>query len=93
MSIHFRPRESFTRIVELTPALRREIEATVEQLISILDLFDGDENVEDDGCAEPSLGWPTSGTGAIQNVPYHDDREVEDEHDEDCGDDEISAGE
>ncbi|MCA0257147.1 MAG: hypothetical protein LCH47_11195 [Proteobacteria bacterium] len=48
MSIHFRPSENFSRIVELTPQLRREIEATVERLIAILDVFDGDENCEDD---------------------------------------------
>lgn len=55
MSFHFRRHENFSRIVELTPELRREIEATVERLIAILDVFDGDENLEDDagGDAEP----------------------------------------
>lgn len=79
MSFHFRPTENFTRIVELTPALRREIEATVEHLIAILDRFDGDENVEDAGDNEPSLGW----TEMEARFPhYHpgDDREEENEH-------------
>lgn len=79
MSFHFRPTENFTRIVELTPALRREIEATVEHLITILDRFDGDENLEDGGDSEPSLGW----TGMEASYPrYHpgDDREEENEH-------------
>lgn len=79
MSFHFRPNDSFSRIIELTPTLRKEIEATVERLIGILDLFDGDENVEDDGGSEPYLGW----TDMECRYPgFHccDDREEEDEH-------------
>lgn len=93
MSIHFRPNENFTRVVELTPALRREIEATVERLISILDLFDGDENLEesdtdeDGGDEEPSLGWSDMqarydayGAGDLHNIALGYDREEENEH-------------
>lgn len=79
MSFHFRPTENFTRIVELTPALRREIEVAVEHLIAILDRFDGDENVEDAGDDEPSLGWTEREAGSPRYHPC-DDREEEDEH-------------
>lgn len=93
MSIHFRPNENFTRVVELTPTLRREIEATVERLISILDLFDGDENLEesdtdeDGGDDEPSLGWAEMqarynaySAGDLHNHVLGYDREEENEH-------------
>jgi hypothetical protein len=92
MSFHFRPSENFSRIVELTPQLRREIEATVERLIAILDVFDGDENSEDDACGEPSLGW----TDMEARYPgYHacDDREREDEHGGDILDEPHDGGE
>ena len=44
----------FIRIVELTPELRRRIEDTVEQLIAILDAYDGGDaatgpSIEDAG--------------------------------------------
>lgn len=38
-------------------ALRREIERQIETLIGALDAMDGDTEAEDDGTAEPSLGW------------------------------------
>jgi hypothetical protein len=37
---------------------RAAIELAVEQLLEQLDTLDGDCDLEDDGCAEPSLGWP-----------------------------------
>lgn len=37
----------------LTPALRRRLEATVEQLIGLLDEIDGDSDFEPDVDAEP----------------------------------------
>lgn len=64
MGIHFHQRDQFVRIIELTPALRREIEATVESLIALLDSYDGDENLEEDtpledgADEEPTLGAP-----------------------------------
>ncbi|WP_152049034.1 hypothetical protein [Aureimonas psammosilenae] len=33
------------------------IEDEIERLISLLDVIDGDPDAEDDGAAEPSLGW------------------------------------
>ena len=57
MRTHFRDQESFVRIVELTPQMRKRIEATIEHLLSILNDYDGDENLEDDGSAEPDGGW------------------------------------
>lgn len=85
MSFHFRPSENFSRIVELTPDLRREIEATVERLIAILDMFDGDENREDDGSGEPWLGWTDMEARYPQFHPCDDREGEDDEHDyRDC---------
>lgn len=44
--------DDFTRIIELTPALRRRIERAIESLVALLDTYDGDA---DD---EPTLGAP-----------------------------------
>jgi hypothetical protein len=52
MGVHFRQQDSFVRIVEMTPALRRRIETTIENLIALLDTYDGDENLEEDDFAE-----------------------------------------
>jgi hypothetical protein len=51
---------------------RQRIEAIIEHLLVILDETDGDENLEDDGTAEPSLGWTLSGLRA-----GFDDREMD----------------
>lgn len=48
MGSHFREQDSFVRIVELTPAMRKRIEDTIEQLLMVLDYFDGDENLEEE---------------------------------------------
>lgn len=48
MGYHFREQDSFVRIVELTPAMRKRIEDTIEQLLIVLDHFDGDENLEEE---------------------------------------------
>ncbi|MGE6739667.1 hypothetical protein ACQKGC_05265 [Allorhizobium pseudoryzae] len=92
MSFHFRPNENFSRIVELTPALRREIEATVERLIAILDMFDGDEDLEDDASGEPWLGW-TDMEARYPRFHSGDDREDEDEHGGDILDEPHDGGE
>ncbi|WP_427026577.1 hypothetical protein ACP4J4_20380 (plasmid) [Aureimonas ureilytica] len=44
----------------MTPALRRQIEATIEALIDVLDAADGSPDMEPDADAEPSLGWSLS---------------------------------
>ncbi|WP_185982670.1 hypothetical protein [Aureimonas mangrovi] len=41
----------------LGPFTRREIELQIETLISALDAFDGDPDLEPDPDGEPSLGW------------------------------------
>lgn len=52
--------DDFTRIIELTPALRRRIERTIESLVALLDSYDGDPD------EEPSLGWTVAGQiGAV----------------------------
>lgn len=57
MGYHFREQESYVRILELTPELRKEIETTVEKLIAFLDRWDGDENLEETG-DEQDTGMP-----------------------------------
>ncbi|MFN3508778.1 MAG: hypothetical protein ACK4ZU_14960 [Allorhizobium sp.] len=72
--------QGFTRIVELTPDLRQQIEDTIEQLLSILDTWDGDAD------EEPILGWngqPGSGplswdSGHDREVDVGDEREAYD---------------
>lgn len=95
MNSHFRPSEDFSRIIELTPTLRRRIEQTIENLVALLDSYDGDAD------EEPSLGWTPQGPDALQPQymekgprlgPFTDDREVEDGHDEDGGDVEPLLG-
>lgn len=44
----------------MTPAVRRQIEATIEALIDVLDTADGSPDLEPDADAEPSLGWSLS---------------------------------
>ncbi|MDQ0318765.1 hypothetical protein QO002_000903 [Pararhizobium capsulatum DSM 1112] len=63
MGYRFREQDNYVRIVELTPAMRKQIENTIEHLLSVLDHFDGDENLEwddageNDGDEESSLTW------------------------------------
>ncbi len=64
----------------MTPAIRARIEETIEQLVALLDAVDGDADFEPDSDGVPVL--PAADGG--------DDRELEDEHDEDGGDDEVS---
>lgn len=45
--------------------LRERLEALIEEAIGMLDALDGDYDREDDGTAEPWLGWTK--TGAIGN--------------------------
>ena len=93
MGYHFREQESFVRIVELTPALRKRIEATIEHLLSILDQFDGDENLEDEAGGEPWLGWPEGRHPDMFRGPAaNDDREQDNADWEDGGDDEPTLG-
>jgi hypothetical protein len=94
--------ENFTRLIEMTPRLRLEIEATIERLIALLDLYDGDETLEvddpdeDGGDDEPSLGWTdmqsrinTYGDADRHHYFLGYNRELDDCDDEDC--DGISA--
>lgn len=105
MGYHFREQDSFVRIVELTPAMRKQIEATIEHLLSVLDHFDGDENLEDGdpaeegGDDEPSLGWAEMqarfnqyGAGDIHNWFLGYDRELDTADEEDGGDSEPTLG-
>jgi hypothetical protein len=63
---------------------RREIERAIERLIALLDLIDGDPDLEDGGDGEPSLGWVMSQSSCplIHSADAGDDREREDENDE-----------
>ncbi|MGO6875572.1 hypothetical protein ACCS85_27590 [Rhizobium ruizarguesonis] len=69
--------------------LRREtIESYVEQLIALLDLFDGDPDLEDNGDSEPSIG---STPQCIGNACL-EDLELDDCDDEEGGDEEPTMG-
>ncbi|MFN3507464.1 MAG: hypothetical protein ACK4ZU_08305 [Allorhizobium sp.] len=70
MGYHFREQDSFVRIVELTPVMRKQIEATIEHLLSVLDHFDGDENLEENGDLEPTLGAPERHPSSWEFAPF-----------------------
>ncbi len=92
MGYHFRAGDTFVRIIELTPQMRKRIEATIEHLLSILDAYDGDENLEDDGCAEPWLSTGAEHHQTAWRTNICDDREVDDYYDEYGGDYEPTLG-
>ncbi|TAX39126.1 hypothetical protein [Rhizobium leguminosarum] len=77
--------------------LRREtLEGYIEELIALLDLLDGDENLEHDNDNEPSLGAPEHVTQTHWYMPVgseQTDLEIEDENDEDSGDAEPNGDE
>ncbi|MEH7870015.1 hypothetical protein V7795_23130 [Rhizobium laguerreae] len=77
--------------------LRREtLETYIEELIAMLDLLDGDENLEPDNDNEPSLGAPEHVTQTHWYMPVgteQTDLEIEDENDEDGGDTEPNGDE
>lgn len=49
----------------MSPVQRRYLESLIEAAIDLLDQADGEPDREDDGTAEPWLGWTK--TGAIGN--------------------------
>ena len=61
---------------------RARLEAKIEELVALLDLVDGDCDLEDNGDDEPSLG--TRGSGGPEGV--------EDDLEEDTSDSEHSMG-
>ncbi|EJZ22434.1 hypothetical protein NE852_03340 [Rhizobium sp. Pop5] len=75
---------------------RERLEAKIEELIDLLDLLDGDPDLEPDNDNEPSLG-------ATENISQSDwylpisaeacDTELENEHYEDGGDTEPNGDE
>ncbi|MGR8923839.1 hypothetical protein ACU8MB_08830 [Rhizobium leguminosarum] len=77
--------------------LRREtLEGYIEELIALLDLLDGDENLEPDNDNEPSLGAPEHVTQTHWYMPVGTDQtdlEIEVENDEDGGDAEPNGDE
>lgn len=55
-------------------AKRARIEREIDRLIELLDVIDGDLDLE------PSLGWPEDGPDHLAENVTQDDREEEDEH-------------
>lgn len=47
--------------VPLPKSARQRLEDAIDALIGLLDFVDGDTDHEDDGSAEPSLGWTATG--------------------------------
>lgn len=75
---------------------RINLEICVEKLIALLDVMDGDENLEPDNDNELSLGAPEHITQTHWYTPVGTelaDLEVEDENDEDGGDTEPNGDE
>lgn len=72
-------------------AVRERIEhhfSCIDALMMALDRMDGDENLEEPGDLEPSLGWTDRGQGSHSL----DDREADDADDEDGSDGEPWLG-
>ncbi|WP_074067577.1 hypothetical protein [Rhizobium gallicum] len=64
---------------------RVEIEDRIEELIALLDLLDGDENLE------PALAWPLYGPHGLSLAASNDDdREHDDEREFDPAEDGIA---
>ncbi|MBY5357296.1 hypothetical protein HFO94_27845 [Rhizobium leguminosarum] len=79
-----------------TVSQRMNLEICVEKLIALLDIMDGDENLEPDNDNEPSLGAPEHVTQTHWYLPVgleQTDLEIEDENDEDGGDAEPNGDE
>lgn len=99
MNTHVRERENSARrtFVEVTPELRRLLEAIAEAAIEALDQIDGDADLEDGGDyededggdadgdeREPSLGWITTERWHLVGGVLDLEEECEDEgHDSD----------
>ena len=47
-----------TLFLAVTPSMRQRIEATIENLLALLDVIDGDPDFEDGGDAEPEPPEP-----------------------------------
>ncbi|AMM83986.1 hypothetical protein [Martelella sp. AD-3] len=77
MSTHFREQDNYVRITELTPELKRKIEDAVENLLMILDAYDGEADDEDDGSDEPVNGWPNQGQFSNNAMSCDDEREID----------------
>lgn len=80
------PRAVDSLILKICKHERAGIERAVEQLLDILDVLDGDPDLEDDGTAEPWIGWPGEnyihvGQGA-KHLPGEGFLNVDCEHDE-----------
>jgi hypothetical protein len=80
-----------TVFLAVTATMRKRLQATIENLIALMDEIDGDENLEESGDEEASLGWPERGPGAAGG--HYDDREADDADDEDGGDTELNGDE
>jgi hypothetical protein len=96
MNMHLREGRSHVReFVEVPGGFRRSVEDAIEGLLAVLDQLDGDPDLEDDGSAEPTLGWPNQRIPTEFTAEFTADGELEesdppeeDDPDEDNGDDE-----
>jgi hypothetical protein len=81
MGTHFRERESYTQLLEVTPATRQAVEAAIEMLVEMLDRLDPDPDLETGNDDEPWL----AGFGGYAHGG--DDRELDlaDNEDSDAG--------
>lgn len=61
MGYHFREQSDYVRLIEMSPALRRRIEKTIEGLVALLDAVDGDWDLEPCAGDEPEFDQAESG--------------------------------
>ena len=62
MGTHFRDHDSYTQILEVTPNIRRRLEATIDHLIDLLDSLDPNPDVHpDDDPAPDNFNEPQGG--------------------------------
>mgnify|MGYP001605799050 CR=1 FL=1 len=80
MNMLLREGRSYAReFVEVPGGFRRSVEDAIEGLLAVLDQLDGDPDLEDDGNAEPTLGWPQQfGIAQVIAAGRQDDGELED---------------
>jgi hypothetical protein len=66
------PKDATPVFIQFRPGMRRLIEDAIGSLVLLLDEIDGDEDFEEDGSDEPSLGWQLSGVGHPRRVRGYD---------------------
>lgn len=70
-SPRLRRKQAPTLFLAVTPFMRQRIESTIENLLALLDVIDGDPDFEDSGDAEPAPLEPYL-AGAASDLEHDD---------------------